>query len=145
MDDKADGRIKQADDDEQRMPLLVGIGYEHDARIVSDERAHQDTCREHHGGLTERQRACLIHGSSGREAGGLGEERRDQNGECLARQTGQAFLKGSKRNALMQKQKVCRADGSGHTVHSRCFVRRSARGQASQPAEGIYGRKGRVC
>ena len=29
------------------MPLLVGIGYEHDARIVADERAHQDTCREH--------------------------------------------------------------------------------------------------
>ena len=83
------------------MPLLVGIGYEHDACIVADERAHQDTCREHHGRLTERQRTCLIHGSGGRAAGGLGEERRDQNRESLARQTGQAFLKGSKRNALM--------------------------------------------
>ena len=67
------------------MPLLVGIGYEHDARIVADERAHQDTCREHHGRLTERQRACLIHGSGGRAAGGLGEERRDQNGVYLGR------------------------------------------------------------
>lgn len=76
------------------MPLLVGIGYEHDACIVADERANQDTCPEHHGGLTERQSACLIHGSSGRAAGDLDEERRDQNRECLARQTGQAFLKG---------------------------------------------------